>query len=114
MGDLSAHFSRSEFDCPHCGAGAPSPQLVAILENLRASVGKPLRIVSGFRCVPYNKSLPNAAPASRHVHGDAADIPSGYATVAQAARAGAVGIGNAGQWAIHVDWRPGGPARWSY
>ena len=113
MGDLSPHFSRYEFDCPHCGAGAPSPQLVERLERLRGIVGRPLSIVSGFRCVPHNKAV-GGAPSSRHVNGDAADIPSGYASVAQAERAGFVGIGNAGAWAVHVDWRPGGPARWSY
>ena len=114
MGDLSAHFSRSEFDCPHCGAGAPSPQLVAILERLRAiKGGKPLTIVSGFRCVPHNAAVGGAAD-SRHVHADAADIPKGYASIADAAAAGAVGIGSQDGWAVHVDWRPGGPARWTY
>lgn len=43
----------------------------------------------------------------------AADIPSGYATVAQAEQAGFTGIGNSGPWATHVDVRPR-PARWSY
>jgi len=113
VGDLSAHFSRSEFACPHCGAGTASPQLVAILESLRAIVGRPCRIVSGFRCVPHNRDVGGAAD-SRHIHGDAADLVPGYATVDQAARAGAVGIGNSGASAIHVDWRPGGAARWHY
>jgi uncharacterized protein YcbK (DUF882 family) len=114
VGDLSQHFSRSEFDCPHCGAGCPSPQLVAILERLRGIVGgKPLSIVSGFRCVPHNAAV-GGAQHSRHPNGDAADIPSGYATTSQAAQAGAVGIGSKGQWALHVDWRPGGAARWTY
>ena len=114
MGDLSPHFDRTEFQCPHCGAGGPTPQLVTILENLRAICGgRPLHVVSGFRCVPHNAAV-GGAGESRHTHSDAADLPSGYATVAQAERAGAVGIGNKDQWALHVDWRPGGPARWSY
>jgi uncharacterized protein YcbK (DUF882 family) len=70
-------------------------------------------IVSGFRCVPHNAAV-GGAQDSRHVHGDAADLNTGYATVAQAARAGAVGVGNADEWAVHVDWRPGGAARWHY
>lgn len=114
MGDLSAHFSRSEFDCPHCGAGAPSPQLVAILENLRSiKGGRPLSIISGFRCVPHNQAVGGAGD-SRHVHADAADIPYGYANEAEARRAGAVGVGVYKGSAVHVDWRPGGPARWEY
>lgn len=113
MGDLSANFNRAEFACKHCGSGGPTPQLIAIVQKLRNRVGRPLRIVSGCRCVPYNKTV-GGALESRHVDGDAADIPEGYATVADAAACGAVGIGNKGPWAIHVDWRPGGPARWSY
>ena len=114
MGDLSPHFSRSEFDCAHCGAGVVSPQLLAILERLRAGAGgRPLTIVSGFRCVPHNRAV-GGAPLSRHVAGDAADIPAGYATPAQAAAAGAVGIGISGKWAVHVDWRPGPQTRWFY
>jgi hypothetical protein len=46
--------------------------------------------------------------------GDAADIPEGYATVDQAVHAGFTGIGSKGRWAIHVDTRPGGAARWTY
>ena len=113
MGDLSPHFSRSEFDCPHCHAGGPTPQLVSILENLRATIRRPLIVVSGFRCVPHNAAIGGASD-SRHIHADAADLVEGYATVDQAAAAGAIGIGNRGPWAVHVDWRPGGPARWAY
>ncbi len=113
MGDLSPHFSRSEFVCSHCGAGAPSPQLVAILERLRAGIGRPLIIRSGFRCVPHNVAV-GGATHSRHVAGDAADIPSGYATPRQAHDAGAIGVGHLGAWAVHVDWRPGSQTDWAY
>lgn len=119
MGDLSAHFSRREFACK--GAGKPghpahqtvvSSTLVARLERLRAIVGRPLPIVSGHRCRWWNARV-GGASRSRHIYGDAADIPFGYATVAQAAAAGFDGIGNKGQWAVHVDTR-GYRARWSY
>ena len=114
MGDLSVHFSRSEFVCPHCGAGGPTPQLIGILENLRTQAGnRPMKIMSGFRCVPHNNAV-GGANDSRHTHADAADLELGYATVNMAAAAGAVGIGNKDGWAVHVDWRPGGPARWTY
>lgn len=114
MGDLTAHFSRAEFACPDYREGTVSPQLLGILESLRHVCGdRPLRIVSGFRCVPHNRAV-GGADDSRHVHGDAADIPQGYATEAQARQAGAVGVGVFQGWAVHVDWRPGGPARWEY
>lgn len=116
MGDLSAHFNRSEFVCKHCGCGGPTPQLITILENLRKiRGGAPLRIVSGFRCQPYNDSAAvGGAHDSRHKHADAADIPAGYATLDQARAAGAVGVGVSGQWAVHVDWRPGPFTTWRY
>lgn len=119
MGDLSAHFSRSEFRCKCDAAGHPlhdtvvSPHLIKHLEDLRAiKGGKPLRINSGYRCVMHNLHV-GGAGGSRHVVGDAADIPAGYCSVDEAARAGFTGIGRRGQWAIHVDTRPL-KARWSY
>lgn len=114
MGDLSPHFNRSEFDC-HDGTPAhPEPSLVAALERLRHICGdRPLRILSGYRSPAYNAKV-GGAPHSQHLYNRAADIPSGYASVRQAEQAGFTGIGNAGAWAVHVDVRPGGPARWSY
>lgn len=112
MGDLSKHFSRSEFACRHCGVAAVDPVLVCVLEELRRTVGKPLRIVSGYRCPQHNRAV-GGAPRSYHVLGQAADIPRGYATEAQAAAAGFLGIGLSGPWAVHVDVRPT-RARWRY
>lgn len=114
MGDLSPHFSRHEFDS-HDGARAqPTPKLIAMLEKLRTIAGdRPLRIVSGYRSPAHNRAV-GGAKRSRHLFNDAADIPEGYATVGQAAAAGAIGIGSKGRWAVHVDVRPGRPARWSY
>lgn len=114
MGDLTQHFSRAEFTSRDRAEADPSCRLLAMLERLRLIAGdKPLRIVSGYRSPEHNRAV-GGAEDSRHLHNDAADIPSGYATVAQAERAGAVGIGWKGKWAIHVDVRPGPPARWSY
>lgn len=110
MGDLSAHFSRSEFaehGSGHLPAGMPTPDLVAALERLRADRGgRPLRIISGWRSAQHNHDI-GGAPDSRHLHGDAADIEVGYATQRQAEHAGFTGIGVYAGWAVHVDTRPG-------
>ena len=113
MGDLSPHFSRHEFDS-HDGARAhPAPELIAALERLRSICGdRPLKIVSGYRSPAHNRAV-GGKPRSQHLVNKAADIPEGYATVAQAERAGFTGIGNKGAWAVHVDVRPT-RARWSY
>lgn len=121
MGDLSPHFNRREFRCPGIGVkGHPahptvvSDHLIEHLEDLRALMrNRPLRIVTGHRCLWWERHRGRGG-GSQHVFGRAADIPAGYCSVAQAEAAGFTGIGNAGAWAVHVDVRPGGPARWSY
>jgi len=114
MGDLSPHFSRSEFRCKHCGAlVGPDKRLVALLERIRALTGEPLVVVSGYRCATHNRAI-GGARTSQHLRGTAADIPRGRATFDQARAAGARGVGMKGSWAIHVDVRAGSPARWEY
>lgn len=115
MGDLSPHFSRREFDSRDGVKAAPTPELVAALERLRALVGhKPLRIVSGYRSPAHNRAV-GGKPRSQHLYNRAADIPPRYATVAQAVAAGFTGIGDKDGWAVHVDVRPGQRvARWHY
>lgn len=114
MDQLTPHFNAAEFiDHDSKERRDPPTMLLGVLENLRGQVGRPLHIVSGYRSAATNARVGGAAD-SRHLHGDAADLPTGYATVEQAQAAGAVGIGSSGVWATHVDVRPGPPARWHY
>lgn len=110
---LSPHFVEREFACKHCGRVRVSPHLVQHLERLRALVGRPCNIVSGYRCAEHNAAV-GGASRSRHLHGDAADLIRGYATLDQAVAAGFTGIGTRGIYAVHVDVRPGPAARWRY
>jgi len=106
VGDLSAHFSRVEFDSHDGGRASPDPRLIACLEALRAgSGGHPLRIVSGYRTVAENRRV-GGATHSQHLYNRAADIPAGYAHVAAAVAAGFTGVGHCGGWVTHVDVRP--------
>jgi uncharacterized protein YcbK (DUF882 family) len=111
---ISAHFDEREFASKGNGDVRVEARLVWHLERLRAICGgRPLRIVSGYRDPAHNARV-GGAPASRHLHGDAADLPYGYATIEQAVQAGFRGIGTRGRYAVHVDMRPGPPARWRY
>lgn len=114
VGDLSAHFSAHEFVDHESGHQlGPPDELVQVLEKIRALRPGPLQIISGHRCCAHNAAV-GGASQSRHIHGDAADIPPGRATPNEAFECGAVGVGVADGWAVHVDVRPGGPAQWQY
>lgn len=110
---MSAHFRAAEFACPHCGVALVRELLEQRLEQLRSHVGHPLRIVSGYRCPPHNKTV-GGARNSMHMYGAAADLPAGAATVSQAKHVGFSGIGISGEWAVHVDVRDGEPVTWHY
>jgi uncharacterized protein YcbK (DUF882 family) len=100
--------------------------LIAGLEELRARVGLPLIVVSGFRCLKYNATLANASAKSQHCLGRAADVRANHlwkkdhppvdaawlkrlAEKVEVFRGG--GIGMYDGW-LHVDVRANGPARW--
>jgi uncharacterized protein YcbK (DUF882 family) len=74
MGDLSEHFSRSEFSCKcGCGFNDVSLELIHLLESIREEYDKPMRITSGCRCPDYNASV-GGVSNSAHTRGTAADI----------------------------------------
>lgn len=109
MGDLSLNFSRREFACSHCGRRVgPTTALVDVLQRLRTLQGKPLIVVSGYRCVAHNKSV-GGVRYSEHLTGNGADIARGQFRPEQARAAGARGIGVRAGWVIHVDMRAGSP-----
>ena len=107
VGDLSLNFSRSESACPHCGkCPEVSPHLVAVLQRARTAVGRPLQVVSGYRCTEHNRRV-GGTPTSYHLTARAADVPRGYGTITQWKSWGAKGIGVRSGGVIHVDVRPG-------
>lgn len=128
MGDVSEHFSYSEFQCKgkQCcgGAGAVSPDLVVALERLRNTWGRRLLVTSGYRCAKHNEQV-GGAPNSQHLLGLAVDVvPAGWNSgeglardvrrlAGLALRIGSFvngGIGIYPGW-LHLDIR-GKPARW--
>jgi hypothetical protein len=118
MGDLSLHFSRYEFVCPHCGALILDPELVPALEEYRALAGgRPMNIHDGYRCPEHNAAV-GGVPHSEHELGAAADLTiTGLKLKQMLAYAlsvpafGGIGI-YPDQGFIHVDVRPR-LARWA-
>ena len=118
MGDLSAHFSKSELACRCCGELNIVPALLDALERLRELAGEPIRIHAGYRCPEHNQQV-GGVTNSAHTRGMAADIAIPDLTLQEmyelalqvpAFLEGGIGVYDDGF--LHVDVRPHN-ARWA-
>jgi len=73
MGDLSAHFSRSELECRCCRRLQIDSRLLHGLEQLRTLAGTPVVVHAGYRCPQHNQAV-GGVPHSEHTLGLAADV----------------------------------------
>jgi uncharacterized protein YcbK (DUF882 family) len=113
---LSEHFTRDELACPCCGRCIVEPELISALERIRAMVGGPVIVNSGYRCSAHNRRI-GGAHRSRHLEGRAADlaIPNGmtheeFGNLCEEVIGDDGGVGR-GTTFVHVDVR-GYRARW--
>ena len=136
MGNISPHFSLSEFGLPEAKAArhgcepaeyppewveARLAPLVRALEVIRAEFGgKPVRVLSGYRPLPYNRAL-GSEDTSQHVQGRAADFQIAgvapgliYRRVLELHQLGRIEIGGIGVYDDfnHIDVRGGAMATW--
>ena len=123
---ITPHFDSIEFKCKD-GTLYPTAwyprlhRLCDALEVIRETVGKPIRIISGFRTRRYNATIKGAAKDSRHIQGDGADFSVEGFTSRQLAEVieGLIrekkipegGLGIYGDSHVHYDQRPY-KARW--
>lgn len=120
MGDLSKDFSIREFACHCCGATTLITRLVEALQRLRDDLGRPILVLSGYRCPVHNAEV-GGAKDSQHMKGQAADIRvAGMdvdALAAAALKVKGFAEGGVGRYYlqnfVHVDVREDGPARWT-
>lgn len=106
---LSKDFKAYEFDCPceHCTETKIDLDLVEILQKNRDHFGKPIS-PSAYRCPWHNAETPNAAKASKHMLGMAADFHvDGVPTLEVAAYNESIGVKGIGHYDnfVHVDTR---------
>ena len=116
---LVRNFTRSELVCPCCGKCKMSPVFMDRLQVLRDLYGKPITIVSGYRCPLHNKAV-RGSPKSDHLRGEAVDIRVRDKTsnelyhlreLAFALRFSALGFGKN---QFHLGLRSGPAKSWTY
>ena len=118
---LSKNFTRDEFECQcgKCTAQMIDTELVDKLQRIRDVLGVPLKITSGYRCIPHNAAVKGSS-GSKHRYGMAADWrtanrsinPVALGILAQSVGFGGVGIYWHSQGAfVHTDTR-GGKSTW--
>lgn len=115
---LSPHFKVKEFHSKRDPTDVVKvdEKLLTLLERIRAHVGKPIHVNSGYRSPEYNATLKNASPRSQHCNGKAADIWVEGVTPKQIAEIAECYLGSSGGIGIyknftHVDVRTS-CARW--
>lgn len=113
---LLPHFHLREFAC-HCGRCPVvliSPTHLALLQQLRNALKRPITVTSGHRCAKHNAAVGGVAD-SQHPRGTATDIKVAGLTPAQVAEeAERIGFDGIGRYRTftHLDSR-GSRARWN-
>ena len=122
---LTNNFGLSEFKCndgslPRGEELANCQELAENLQILREHLGRPIRIISGYRPPEYNRRI-GGAKRSQHIAAKAADIKvtgmapaEVHAVVLKLIKSGEMKQGGVGKYStfVHYDIR-GTAARWS-
>lgn len=131
-GTASANFSFSEFACKCNGKYANCARIhiyaghIKRLESYRTRLGRPVSIVSGYRCPSHNRAV-GGATSSQHMYGVATDI-TGYKVTSWVRNLrlfAGLGYRSSNGTVVHVDSRdlsvnntthskPAAPAVWRY
>tara|TARA_R110000824_G_scaffold382204_1_gene575337 strand:+ start:1464 stop:1838 length:375 start_codon:yes stop_codon:yes gene_type:complete len=108
----TANFSLKEFGCScGCGENKVNLGLLEALQEVRDSLGEPMKITSGYRCEAHNMAV-GGVNTSSHLKGWAADLAvhsSSYAydimeALFETKKFHRIGYGKmGGQLVLHVD-----------
>lgn len=121
------HFHIAEFECRcKCGRAEMLPAFLEKLDELREQYGKPLEVVSGYRCPRHNAAVSTTGLTGPHTTGKAADLRvdrgDAYRLLSLALALGFTGIGVQQKGAsrfLHLDTLTDAPGQprptvWSY
>ena len=106
---VTANFKLGDFLSTTKGRyGFMAEYALNYIQNVRAELGVPLAVTSGYRSPAYNKKI-DGAKISRHMYGDAIDVAASNATPNQIRAAckkiGASYIQVYADGHVHCDWR---------
>ncbi len=83
--------------CGECDGGEMDPDFMRKLDNVRAAVGVPFKVTSGYRCPEYNAEISTTGEDGPHTTGRAVDIamhgPQVWKTLAECRGRGIYGVG---------------------
>jgi zinc D-Ala-D-Ala carboxypeptidase len=103
---MAKYFKRSEFKCPHCGKNEIKDSFINVLDAIRGQYGKPMTVVSGYRCPAHNAAV-GGVDKSAHMDGVAADIACSFAgdrlKLVDAALENGIGRIGIGKTFLHFD-----------
>jgi len=68
------YFNLSEFNCKHCGKNKMDQAFLLEVDELRSRYGKPLVVVSGYRCSFHNSKVSSTGLTGPHTTGRAVDL----------------------------------------
>lgn len=73
MAQDTKNFKVSEFACKHCGENKIDQRVLNMAQVIRAALGVPVRVNSGYRCETHNRNV-GGVKGSQHTFGLAADL----------------------------------------
>ena len=113
----SKNFSANELKCSCCGSYGVDQDALDKLQEVRESVGRPLRVTSSYRCSNHPVESKKSKPGT-HNQGIAFDIAVSNGVerleiISKGLSHGATGVGVAKTF-VHLDWRKSTPVSWVY
>jgi len=70
---MKNYFKKSETSC-RCGCGLDvAPEMLYVINKIRAEYGKPISLNCGARCPTHNEKV-GGSPKSAHMSGQAVDM----------------------------------------